>query len=121
MPAIVGVGVPPSQSRPLLGAKVVASSDPPVRRSFAGAARRILQMRPQTIRLWQTILVIACVLPAMLLATALIVRFYQLERQIREADTLTAARALTQAVDRELASAVAGLQALATSPYLASG
>jgi signal transduction histidine kinase len=75
-----------------------------------------LKIQRQLIRL-----VLASLLPAALAAGLLIVYSYQRQRASIEHSTLDTARALTQAVDRELASGRTALQALATSPYLASG
>jgi signal transduction histidine kinase len=75
-----------------------------------------LRIQGQLIRL-----VLASLLPAVLAAGLLIVYSYQRQRATIEHSTLETARALTQAVDQELASGRTALQALATSPYLASG
>jgi signal transduction histidine kinase len=75
-----------------------------------------LRIQGQLIRL-----VLASLLPAALAAGLLIVYSYQRQRANIEHSTLETARALTQAVDQELASGRTALQALATSPYLASG
>jgi hypothetical protein len=75
-----------------------------------------LRIQGQLIRL-----VLASLLPAALAAGLLIVYSYQRQRTTIEHSTLDTARALTQAVDQELASGRTALQALATSPYLASG
>jgi PAS domain S-box-containing protein len=77
--------------------------------------------RTRTIRAWFALLVIACILPAAIAATLLITHSYQRERARVERSTIETARALMQAVDRELSSAQGALQALATSPYLLSG
>ncbi len=66
-------------------------------------------------------LVAACVIPAAVAAALLIVYSYDRQRAIIEQRTLEIARALVQAVDRELARDQAALIALATSPYLKSG
>lgn len=66
-------------------------------------------------------LVLASLLPAALAAGLLIVYSYQRQRASIEHSTLETARALAQVVDQELASGRTALQALATSPYLASG
>ncbi len=68
-----------------------------------------------------TRLVLAALLPAALAAALLIVYTYERQRVNFEHNTLDTARALTQAVDLQLASGRIALQALATSPYLASG
>jgi signal transduction histidine kinase len=66
-------------------------------------------------------LVAACVLPAALAAALLIVDSYQRERTRIEERTLETARALTQAVDRELVRGQAALEVLARSSALAGG
>ena len=74
-----------------------------------------------TIRRQLTRLVAASVLPAALAAGILIVYSYERQRSMIERRTLETARAMAQAVDRELASGQAALRALATSPFLDSG
>lgn len=64
---------------------------------------------------------LASLLPAALAAALLIVYSYRNQRANIEHNTLDTARALTQAVDLQLASGRTALQALATSPHLASG
>lgn len=64
---------------------------------------------------------LASLLPAAIAAGLLIGYSYERQRANFEHNTLETARALTQAVDRELASGRMALQALATSPHLASG
>jgi hypothetical protein len=66
-------------------------------------------------------LVAACVIPATVAAALLVGYSYQRQRAIIEETTLETARALTQVVDRELASGQVALQVLAKSPLLASG
>lgn len=68
-----------------------------------------------------TRLVIASLLPAALAAVLLIGYSYQHQKRLVEENTLATARALVQAVDRELDSGVHALTALATSPHLATG
>lgn len=75
-----------------------------------------LKIQGQLIRL-----VLAALLPAALAAGVLIVYSYQRQRASFEHNTLDTARAMTQAVDLRLASSRMALQALATSPHLASG
>ena len=81
-----------------------------------------MRLTPQThsIQFWLRWLVLACVLPAWVVTTWLIVSSGVRERGAREHNTIDTARALMQTVDRELSSSVVGLQALATSPFLAS-
>lgn len=66
-------------------------------------------------------LVVACVVPAALAAALLIVYSYQRERTMIEERTLETARALTQALDRELVRGQAALEVLARSSALAGG
>jgi signal transduction histidine kinase len=66
-------------------------------------------------------LVAACVVPAALAAALLIGYSYDRQRALIEDRTLDIARALAQAVDRELARNQAALLVLATSPSLTSG
>lgn len=75
----------------------------------------------RTIRFRLAVLVLACVLPVWLAAGSILYFAYQDKRQTIERRTLETARALSLAVDRELASVQAALGALATSPSLASG
>ena len=74
-----------------------------------------------TIRRELTRLAIASVLPATLAAGLLIAHTYQRQVANIEQSTLETAQALAQTVDGVLASGRTALQALATSPYLASG
>lgn len=66
-------------------------------------------------------LVVACVVPAALAAALLIVYSYQRERTMIKERTLETARALTQALDRELVRGQAALEVLARSSALAGG
>ena len=66
-------------------------------------------------------LVAACVVPAAFAATVLIAYSYQRERAMIEERTLETARALTQAVDRELVRGQGALEVLARSSSLAGG
>lgn len=75
----------------------------------------------RSIRFWLGYLVAACILPAFVVAAGLTVLSYQRERASIERDTVATARALVQAVDRELIGVQSALQALATSPALATG
>lgn len=76
--------------------------------------------RIPTIRSRLALLVIACVIPASLMAVALISYNYQRERARLVRDSIATARALTSAMDRELAGVQSALVALATSPHLSS-
>jgi diguanylate cyclase (GGDEF)-like protein len=66
------------------------------------------------------LLVIACVIPATLMAALLISYNYQRERSRQLRDSMATARALMSALDRELAGVQSALFALATSPDLSS-
>ncbi len=79
---------------------------------------RDLLRRAPTIRQWLAMLLAACIVPAAVAVVALSVYSYQHERAGIERATLDISRALMQAIDLELASARAALQALATSPNL---
>jgi PAS domain S-box-containing protein len=74
--------------------------------------------RAPTIRQWLTMLLAALIVPAVVAVAVLFVHSYQRERAAIERATLDVSRALMQAIDRELASARAAMQALATSPNL---
>lgn len=74
--------------------------------------------RAPTIRQWLALLLAAFIVPATLAVLALFLHSYARERAGVERATLDVSRALMQAIDRELASARAALQALATSPSL---
>lgn len=74
-----------------------------------------------TVRQWSALLIIACIVPATIATTLLIYFSYKRERATVETVTVETARALMQAIDRELSSARGALQALGTSPYLTSG
>jgi diguanylate cyclase (GGDEF)-like protein len=74
--------------------------------------------RKPTIRSRLMLLVIACIVPGALIEATLIVHDYRAARARQTEDALITSRALTSAVDRELAGVVGALQALATSPFL---
>ncbi|CAL61790.1 Conserved hypothetical protein, GGDEF domain [Herminiimonas arsenicoxydans] len=76
--------------------------------------------RAPTIRSKLLLLVIACVVPAALMAVALITYEYQRTREQLSQTLLGTARAMMSGVDRDLASIESSLVALATSPYLAA-
>ena len=78
------------------------------------------RVAPRSILFWLRMLVLVSVLPAWALTTWMIVRACERERSEREQNTVETARALTQAVDRDLANSVVGLQVLATSRFLAT-
>ena len=77
--------------------------------------------RPRSIQFWLTCLVIACILPAAIGATVLMLRSYEQDRANLEVARIGVARALMQAVDGEMAGAASVLQVLAESPLLAAG
>lgn len=77
-----------------------------------------LLRRAPTIRQWLAMLLAACLVPAVVAVVALLHNSYQRERAGIERATLDVSRALTQAIDRELASAQGAMEALATSPNL---
>ena len=66
-------------------------------------------------------LVVVCVLPGVLVAVFLISNFYQREREQLDQDMLQTVHSLALAVDSDLATTEAALEALATSPYLTTG
>jgi len=66
-------------------------------------------------------LVVACITPACLAAAFMAFESYHRERASIERDLLLTTRTLKLAVDRDIASIRASLQALAISPYLKSG
>ncbi|HUA53459.1 MAG TPA: PAS domain S-box protein [Candidatus Sulfotelmatobacter sp.] len=72
----------------------------------------------RSIGFWLRWLVVACIVPAWGAAAFLIADSYQRQRMAIDAGTVATARALLQAVDDELLSVQAALQALATSHAL---
>ena len=76
--------------------------------------------RIPTIRSRLALLVIACVIPASMMAAALISHDYQGERARLVRDSIATARAMTTAMDRELTGMQSALFALATSPHLSA-
>ncbi|MCK0505674.1 bifunctional diguanylate cyclase/phosphodiesterase [Aromatoleum anaerobium] len=76
--------------------------------------------RTPTIRSRLALLVTACILPASLMTAALIHYNYQRENVQLVGEVIATARALTSAVERELATTESALTVLATSPYLVS-
>ena len=75
-------------------------------------------IRLPTIRSRLALLVTACVLPASLTAVALITWDYQRQRDQIVRDSVSTARAMSFAVDSDLASVVSALRALSTSMNL---
>ena len=78
-------------------------------------------IRLPSIRSRLALLVTACVLPALLMAVALINADYQHQREQMLRDAIGTGRAMSFAVDSDLASVVSALRALATSPNLTRG
>ena len=68
-----------------------------------------------------TLLVLAVVISASLMAVALISYNYDEEQARQARDALATARAMMQGIDRELLNVKTAAQVLATSPYLQSG
>ena len=79
---------------------------------------RDVPRRAPTVRQWLAMLLAAFIVPAALAVATLSVHAYERERAGVERAYLDVARALMQAIDRELASAQAAMKALATSPNL---
>ena len=77
--------------------------------------------RPRSIRFRLACLVLACILPVCLIAGLLVYYSYQHKRSSLERSALETTRALSAAVDRELASVQGTLTTLATSPLLEAG
>ena len=77
-----------------------------------------LLRRAPTIRQWLALLLAAFIVPAAVAVVTLFLHVYERERAGVERANLDVARALMQAIDRELASAEAAMQALATSNNL---
>jgi len=77
--------------------------------------------RGRSIRVWLGLLVVACTIPAALVAGYLIADSYTTARANAERDLLATTRALMQAVDADLLGAQSSLRVLAASPYLRSG
>ena len=84
------------------------------------APQRPIVLR-RTIRFWLNCLVIACVVPAVIIATFIIYRSFNQERVGLMRDTVGTARALGQAVDAELKGTRSAMLVLSMSPHLASG
>jgi PAS domain S-box-containing protein len=82
---------------------------------------RDLLHRAPTVRQWLAMLLAAFIVPATIAVIVLFIYSYHRERAGIERTTLDVSRALMQAIDRELASAQAAMQALATSPNLDRG
>ncbi|HJV86414.1 MAG TPA: histidine kinase dimerization/phosphoacceptor domain -containing protein [Noviherbaspirillum sp.] len=74
-----------------------------------------------TIRTSLSALVVTCIVPTLVTTIFLVFHAYDSERLRSDQRRVETARALMQAVDRELSSGEGTLEALATSPYLTSG
>lgn len=77
--------------------------------------------RHRSIRFRLTLLVLVCVLPVWVTVGFFAYHSYQQKRRAVAASVLETARALSLAVDRELANMQASMKALATSPSLSLG
>lgn len=77
--------------------------------------------RPRTLQFWLRWLVIACIVPAALMAGFLILESYRRERASAERDMVATARALMQTVDADINGVHSVLQVLAASTQLRSG
>jgi signal transduction histidine kinase/AmiR/NasT family two-component response regulator len=77
--------------------------------------------RPRTLLFWLRWLVIACIVPAAVMAAFLIYESYQRERANAERDMIATARALMQTVDSEINGIHSILQVFAASPRLRAG
>lgn len=76
--------------------------------------------RAPGIRMSLAALVVGCILPIAVVAAFLISNFYGHERTQLTTNALSRARAMSSVVDRDFATTQAALQALSTSPFLAS-
>ena len=102
-------GLSPGSSKNFIGEEFMSRCVPPV------------ESRGRSIRFWLGLLVVACTVPGMLVASYLITDSYTAARASAERNTLATTRALMQAVDADLLGAQSGLRVLAASPYLRSG
>ena len=82
---------------------------------------RMTARRPPSIRRLLTMLVLASAAPAVPLAAALLDQEYARDRETLERDSIATARAMAQAIDRELVSITAAAQVLSTSQRLVAG
>ena len=80
----------------------------------------MMAKRIPTIRSRLTLLVVACIIPAWLMAVALLSYNYHQDRARLVQESMATARAIMSAVDREFSGMQAALLALATSPHLAA-
>jgi len=81
----------------------------------------LTKIRAPNIRTSLAGLVIGCVLPIAVVAAFLIFNFYEYEQRQLAVNSISQARSMISAVDRDFASTQAALQALSTSHRLASG
>lgn len=77
-------------------------------------------MKGRSVRLSLSLLVIGSVLPLVVMTSFVIWTYYQQEQIQVTRDAISRVRAVSSAIDREFDSLKASLQALATSPLLAS-
>jgi signal transduction histidine kinase/ActR/RegA family two-component response regulator len=84
-------------------------------------AMREFRAKPTTIKFALCSLVLATILPAWVASMFYIIRSNEAQRDLLEQHAVATARALVQVVDRELTGTRSALEALATSPSLASG
>ncbi len=89
--------------------------------SSGPAAPPVVEASAYTIRTSLTALVLVCVVPAMLVAAALVAQNYWMQKEALYRETVVLARVLTSAVDREFSGIESGLRVLATSSDLAAG
>lgn len=89
--------------------------------SSGPAAPPVGEASAYTIRTSLTALVLVCVVPAMLVAAALVAQNYWMQKEALYRETVVLARVLTSAVDREFSGIESGLRVLATSSDLAAG
>lgn len=76
--------------------------------------------RPPSIRRLLSILMLAAAAPAILLAAALLAAEYRRDRETLERNSIATARAMVQAIDRELVSITAAAEVLSTSQRILS-
>lgn len=81
----------------------------------------MMHRRTPSIRLSLILLVVSCILPVVIAAAVLIIHFYDHEQERLTNDAISRARAITSAVDRDIAVTQAALIGLSTSRPLASG
>ena len=77
--------------------------------------------RRYSLRLSLLLLVMVCVLPAVIVATHLVITNYQLQKQQIYSNTIMLARKISFDLDRQLSRLESGLRVLASSSHLATG